>query len=164
MFGYLIPTGAGDPISLAKPEIEIGRHKSCGIVLNYSNVSGKHCKLVMSEGYWYVVDLQSTNGIKVNGNKVRDRRLDSGDLLSVAKHEFKIQYDPKMNGATGLPPANSLAGDDVFSQSLMQRAGLEKAKAPVEPEPTEEEKIIETDITASIRQPHRDFLSELVFD
>ena len=171
MFGYLTPVGGGDPFPLSKKEIVCGRHKSCDVVLNFHNVSGKHCKLVLSEGYWYVLDMQSTNGVKVNGTKVTDRRVDPGAVLAISKHNFKIQYDPTENGATGLPPNTMLHGDNILSQSLMQRAGLEKAKPetvsdavleivsaeePAEPVPH----------TPSVAVPHakRDFFSELVFD
>ena len=167
MYGLLSPTGGGDPFPLSKTEYVVGRHKSCDIVLNFSNVSGQHCKLVLSEGYWYVVDLRSTNGVKVNGFKVTDRRVDPGATLAISKHLFKLQYDPRKNGATGLPPNDMLLGDDVLSQSLMQRAGLEKAK----PQDTVADELeLEAAIPAlltpapSTLHTPRDFYSELVFD
>jgi len=168
MYGFLTPVSGGDPFPLSKTEIVVGRHKSCDIVLNFTNVSGKHCKLVLSEGYWYVLDLQSTNGVKVNGNKVTDRRVDPGATLAISKHIFKLQYDPTQNGATGLPPNNMLQGDNILSQSLMQRAGLEKAK----PSDTVSDEILEikTEESAShtprpvVQHAPRDFFHELVFD
>jgi len=172
MYGYLTPVGGGDPFPLSKKEIVVGRHKSCDIVLNFTNVSGKHCKLVLSEGYWYVLDMQSTNGVKVNGTKVTDRRVDPGVLLAISKHNFKIQYDPQQNGATGLPPNTMLHGDNILSQSLMQRAGLEKPKAPetvsdavleiVSAEGPAEPVPVEPSVV--VPHPKRDFFSELVFD
>ena len=166
MYGYMTPVGGGDPFPLSKKEMTIGRDKSCDIVLNFSNVSGKHCKLVLSEGYWYILDLHSTNGVKVNGNKVTDRRVDPGALLAVSKHMFKLQYDPQRNGASGLPPDSMLHGNDILSQSLMQRAGLERAK----PKDTVAEEI-EIEAASSSQAPSladssapRDFFSELVFD
>ena len=166
MYGYLTPVGGGDPFPLSKKELVVGRHKTCDIVLNFSNISGKHCKLVLSEGYWYILDLQSTNGVKVNGNKVTDHRVDPGAMLAISKHNFKLQYDPNRNGATGLPPANMLHGDEILSQSLMQRAGLEKAK----PSDTVADAVLDIEQvepappTQAIPRPPRDFFSELVFD
>jgi adenylate cyclase len=165
MYGYLTPVAGGDPYPLDKTELVVGRHKSCDIILNFPNVSSKHCKFVLSDGYWYILDLQSTNGVKVNGNKVTDLRTDPGVTIAISTHHFKIQYDPKKNGASGLPPNNVLHGDDVLSQSLMQRAGLEKPK------------VSETHVDAQHFEPvhhhaaehgtpHviRDYFSELVFD
>jgi adenylate cyclase len=172
MYGYLTPVGGGDPFPLTKKEIIVGRHKSSDIILNFTNVSGNHCKLVLSEGYWYILDLQSTNGVKVNGHKVTDRRVDPGAVLAISKHMFKLQYDPRQNGATGLPPDSMLHGDEILSQSLMQRAGLEKAKSPetvsdavleivsaeepAEPVPQEPSPVAQ--------HSPRDYFGELVFD
>ncbi|MCL2004949.1 MAG: FHA domain-containing protein [Planctomycetaceae bacterium] len=172
MYGFLTPTGGGDPFPLTRKELIIGRHRSCDIVLNFSNVSSKHCKLVLSEGYWYVIDLKSTNGVKVNGNRTQDRRIDPGALLTVSKHNFKINYDPRANGATGLPPSDMLREDKILTTSLMQRAGLERAK----PQDTvvDEQLDIKSgdqpaasdDVELDTQQLHppRDFFSDLKFD
>ncbi|MDR0328919.1 MAG: FHA domain-containing protein [Planctomycetaceae bacterium] len=168
MYGLLTPVGGGDPYPLLKTEIFIGRHRSCDIVLKFDNVSGKHCKLVLSEGFWYILDLQSTNGVKVNGTKTMDSRVDPGATLAVSKHFFTLEYDPNKNGATGLPPNRMLHGDNILSQSLMQRAGLEKAK-PKDPDP-DELPDVESEAPAShkpspVQRPVlRDYFSELVFD
>ena len=168
MYGYLTPVGGGDPFPLSKREITVGRHRSCDIVLNFNNVSGKHCQLVLSEGYWYVLDLQSTNGVKVNGNRVTDSRVDPGATLAISKHFFKLQYDPKKNGATGLPPDRMLHGENILSQSLMQRAGLEKPKIPetVADEPLDIEQVASVSLTPSPADPPvvRDYFNELIFD
>jgi len=168
MYGFLTPVGGGDPFPLSKTEMTVGRHRSCDIVLNFNNVSGKHCKLVLSEGYWFVLDLQSTNGVKVNDRKVTDSRVDPGATLAVSKHFFKLQYDPKQNGATGLPPDRMLHGGDILSQSLMQRAGLEKPKIPetVADEPLDIDQAVSVPRPPSSAAHHvpRDFFSELVFD
>jgi adenylate cyclase len=167
MYGFLIPVGGGDPFPLSKTELVVGRHRSCDIVLNFTNVSSKHCKLVLSEGYWYVLDLQSTNGVKVNGEKVTDCRVDPGVPLAISKHSFKLKYDPQQNGATGLPPNRMLHGDEILSQSLMQRAGLERAKPP---ETVADEVEIESAVSTSDaprpagHHPPRDFFNTLVFD
>jgi adenylate cyclase len=168
MYGYLTPVGGGDSFPLSKTELTVGRKKSCDIVLNFDNISGKHCQLVLSEGYWYVLDLQSTNGVKVNGNRVTDSRVDPGTTLAISKHVFKLQYDPRKNGATGLPPNRMLHGNDILSQSLLQRAGLERAKPrdTVADEPLEINSETHAAHTPSA-VAHRtspDFFSELVFD
>ena len=80
MYGELIPVGGGDPIPLLKKNLLVGRRESCDIVLRFSNVSAHHCQLVCNGGYWYVKDLKSRNGVKVNGLRVR-KRLDPGDEL-----------------------------------------------------------------------------------
>ena len=168
MYGELVPVGGGDPIPLRKSELVIGRKEDCDIVLRFSNVSGRHCKLVLSNGYWYVLDHHSTNGVKVNGTRVTDRRIDPGQTMHVAKHAFRIQYDPQRNGATGAAPGMILQEADLMSRSLMEKAGLQKPTVV-----TQEQGSTVPDIpivtvvpTTVVKQPSvsRDFHAGLVFD
>jgi adenylate cyclase len=123
MLGELIPVGGGDPIPLLKKTLLVGRRESCDIVLRFSNVSAHHCELKLTGGYWYVKDLQSRNGIKVNGQKVLEKRLDPGDQIAVAKHVYDLQYSPVDLGADGPPPVDEPLME-IMGKSLLERAGL----------------------------------------
>lgn len=138
MYGELIPLGGGDPIPLLKKRLIVGRRESCDVVLRFSNVSAQHCELFVISGYWYVRDLHSTNGIKVNGTRVRERRLDPGNILSIAKHQYEIRYNPIELGAVGPPPPDTLE-QDIFARSLLERAGLVRSKPQPEIEESEKE-------------------------
>ena len=100
-FGELVPQGGGDPIPLRKKNLLVGRRESCDIVLRFSNVSAHHCQLENHGGYWYVRDMSSRNGTRVNGVRVTEKRLDPGDELRVAKHKYQISYSPIDLGAMG---------------------------------------------------------------
>jgi adenylate cyclase len=141
MFGELVPVGGGDPIPLFKKSLLVGRRESCDIVLRFPNVSTHHCQMHVSAGYWYVRDLQSRNGVKVNGIRLteNDKRLDPGDILSVAKHKYEVRYSPTELGAVGPPPCDDVKAD-IFSKSLLERAGLQQQqfrRSPAAPEPGE---------------------------
>jgi pSer/pThr/pTyr-binding forkhead associated (FHA) protein len=138
MFGELIPQGGGDPIPLFKRSLLVGRRESCDIVLRFPNVSAHHCELACEGGYWYVRDLESRNGTKVNGVRVTDRRLDPGDVLSVASHHYDVKYSPVELGAVGPPPEQS-PGYELFSKSLLERAGLDHRHASAGEHEHEEE-------------------------
>ncbi|MBI85060.1 MAG: adenylate cyclase [Planctomycetaceae bacterium] len=125
MLGQLIPQGGGDVIPLLAPTLLVGRRESCDVVLRFSNVSAHHCELQIREGYWFVNDLQSRNGIKVNGVRVTERCLEVGDILSIAKHKYEVLYSPQQLGATGPPPVESLQ-EEILTKSLLQRAGLDR--------------------------------------
>ncbi|MBI2478521.1 MAG: FHA domain-containing protein [Planctomycetia bacterium] len=124
-YGELIPKGAGDPIPLLKKNLLIGRRESCDIVLRFGNISAHHCEMTLESGYWFVKDLNSQNGTRVNGYRVTKRRLDPNDVLSVAKFEYVINYVPADLGAVGPPPDG---GDleDILGSSLMDSAGLNR--------------------------------------
>ena len=125
MYGELLPSGGGDPIPLLKPCLLVGRRESCDIVLRFSNVSAHHCQLELLSGYWFIRDLNSRNGVKVNGVRAQEKRLAPGDTVAIAKHLYVIQYSPEENGAVGPPPPDS-AEEDIFSHTLLERLGFAK--------------------------------------
>ena len=127
-FGQLSPVGGGDIIPLMKKSLTIGRRGKIDIALNFPNVSSQHCRLTLEHGYWFVRDLQSRNGTKVDGRPIIRKRIDPNSKLSVAKHTYKIEYEPQLLGAFGPPPADDDHMEELMRQSLMDRAGLQKRK------------------------------------
>ena len=94
-------------------------------MLRFPNVSAHHCQFTLMNGYWYVRDLQSRNGVKVNNFKVTEKRMDPGDEVAVAKHRYQIQYSPAELGAVGPPPGDG-ERSEIFQKSLLEGAGLLK--------------------------------------
>ncbi|WP_437186368.1 FHA domain-containing protein [Planctomicrobium sp. SH668] len=123
MLGELIPCGGGDSIPMLQPRLVVGRRSNCDIVLILPNISSAHCEFELIDGHWQIRDLGSRNGIKVNGERCESRFLHPGDIVSIAKSDYTIQYDP-----VGEMPAN--VEEDPFSMSLMEKAGLEKKAEP----------------------------------
>src|SRR5262245_5528743 len=118
--GELVPVGGGDPIPLIRPVLTIGRRESCDIPLRYHNVSGQHAELRFQDGYWYIRDLNSTNGIKVNGERVGAKPLRPGDEITKAKRKFTIEYTI----AAGRRAIEEVIEEDVMSLPLLEKAGL----------------------------------------
>ena len=125
--GELVPVGGGDSIPLIRPVLTLGRRETCDVCMKFPNVSGLHAELSFRDGYWYIRDLNSTNGIKVNGVRVNEKLVYPKDELSIGKRSYVIQY---------AMPANRHAieelEEDIMSQSLLERAGLERPKRPKE--------------------------------
>ena len=133
-FGQLVPCGGGDTIPLVKNRLTIGRQGEADIQLKFNNVSTKHCRLSVENGYWFVRDLNSRNGTKVDDKKVVRKRLDPGCKLSIARHDYIVEYLPEALGAYGPPPADDDYVDGLMRSSLMDRAGLSKRDAEITPE------------------------------
>jgi pSer/pThr/pTyr-binding forkhead associated (FHA) protein len=117
LYGELTPSGGGDPIPLLKRKLLIGRRPSCDITLRFPNVSSHHCELELINGYWFVRDLGSANGIKVNDSRCDQKWVFPGDTLTVAKHRFEMSYH-------GLGDRPEDEEENPFARSLMEKAGL----------------------------------------
>jgi pSer/pThr/pTyr-binding forkhead associated (FHA) protein len=121
--GELIPAGGGDAIPLIRETLSLGRRESCDIPLRYPNVSGLHAELSFKDGYWYIRDLNSTNGIKVNGTRVQEKMVHPKDEITIGKRGYVIHYELPA-GRRALEEIE----EDIMSQSLLERAGLERPK------------------------------------
>jgi len=80
----------------------------------------------LESGYWFVQDLNSRNGTKVAGRQVMRKRADPGCKVSIARHDYTLEYDPTLLGAYGTPPADDEFVDELMKSSLMERAGLSR--------------------------------------
>jgi len=127
-FGYLVPTGGGEDIPLKQQRILIGRRETCDVILRFPNVSGQHCRMTLEQGYWFIKDLESRKGTKVNGYRVTRKRCDPGVIISIAKHQYEIRYNPEELGAMGPPPGDDDQIEIALRSSLMERAGIDKSK------------------------------------
>jgi len=78
----------GTQYILRKDKVEIGRRPSSDIVLTESSVSSMHAQIIQSEGEWKVLNLLSSNGTYVNGEKVINQVLRPGDMIAFAGSEF----------------------------------------------------------------------------
>jgi hypothetical protein len=63
--------------------VAVGRSEECGVVLDDPNVSRRHAEFRPRGADWHVVDLGSTNGVKVNGRVVGSSRLRDGDRITL---------------------------------------------------------------------------------
>jgi pSer/pThr/pTyr-binding forkhead associated (FHA) protein len=79
---------------LEGPRATIGRSKDVECVLRDPNVSRRHAELRRaSSGDWTIVDLDSTNGVKVNGRRVASSRLSPGDQVTIGTTTFSFDIE-----------------------------------------------------------------------
>jgi pSer/pThr/pTyr-binding forkhead associated (FHA) protein len=125
--GELVPLGGGDSIPLVRRVMTVGRRDSCDISLKFPNISGLHCELSFRDGYWFVRDMGSSNGIKVNGARTLQRPLRPGDELAIANRRYTVQYNINSRGQEALELILS-EEEGLRSMSLLEKAGLAKPK------------------------------------
>src|SRR5204862_5257917 len=79
-----------------KAEMSIGRTEGNDLVLNHPSVSRKHARIEIRNGHWWMVDLKSTNGVKVNGNLITESQLNAGDKILVGSVQLDIKSMPSV--------------------------------------------------------------------
>ncbi len=98
----------------------IGRHQDCGIVVADSSVSRQHAELTVEGDSVHVRDLDSRNGIKINGVPRKTARLQEGDRLHVGNAELGFSTRPQPAARTGL----GLALENEVRQNQTQKSAL----------------------------------------
>lgn len=79
----LLPPNGGAAIPLLKDRFVIGRNHDCDLQIQDGSVSSRHCELKYDGQSWTLNDLNSRNGVRVNGENVITRTLQPGDTIIV---------------------------------------------------------------------------------
>ncbi|MEO6260254.1 MAG: adenylate/guanylate cyclase domain-containing protein [Thermoanaerobaculia bacterium] len=80
-----------------RADMSIGRTEGNDLILNHPSVSRKHAKLESRDERWWLVDLKSTNGVKVNGTLVTEAQITTGDKLSIGSVQIELKSLPSVN-------------------------------------------------------------------
>jgi len=104
VMGRLTPRQEGPPLVLTRTRMTVGRDASCDIIIPSTSVSHHHCVLYLYEGWWYVKDLGSKNGVRVNRVAVTQHLIPPGSCLTIGKLEFDVDYRPHDLGSPGITP------------------------------------------------------------
>jgi pSer/pThr/pTyr-binding forkhead associated (FHA) protein len=128
--GEIIPVGGGDTIALVRPVLTVGRRKTCDIHLDFPNISSTHCELTFNDGIWIIRDRNSTNGIKVNGNRVAKKVLHPGDTITIGKREYTINYTLS-RGRQALAELLEET-EELNAIPLLEKAGLAKSQQSID--------------------------------
>ena len=81
----------GSRIPVADEPVTIGRMADSTVVLTDESVSRRHAEVRRQGSSIVVVDLGSTNGTKVNGAGIRERRLEDGDEVTVGTTTLRVE-------------------------------------------------------------------------
>ena len=95
MLAQLTPVNGGPPITLTKPITVVGRSsRMCDLAVDHGSVSKLYCILVKTDGLIYMRDLGSTNGTRVNGQRVLRGALLPGDEISFSGAVYRVNLGP----------------------------------------------------------------------
>jgi FhaA, N-terminal domain/FHA domain len=76
--------------------VTIGRSKECDIQLPDPNVSRRHAEVRQEGAAYWAIDLDSTNGMEVNGHRLKRAKLRQGDRITLGSTElvFRRETEP----------------------------------------------------------------------
>jgi pSer/pThr/pTyr-binding forkhead associated (FHA) protein len=102
MQAKLIPVDGGPAIPITRDVTIVGRGRNlCDILLQQNSISKLQCLIAKTDGLLFIRDLGSTNGTKVNGQRVTRGALLPGDELAFASVKFRVHLGPSVPGEEG---------------------------------------------------------------
>lgn len=93
MSQMLVALTEGPNIALDKPILLVGRHQECDVQIPSRKISRRHCCIAQVHDYLVVKDLFSTNGVRINGTRVKEGSLRIGDELTIGNYRYKVQVE-----------------------------------------------------------------------
>lgn len=131
--------------ALAKERMTIGRKDHNDIVIDNLAVSGEHAAIVTLLNDSFLEDMDSTNGISVNGTAVKKHFLQNNDLIEIGKYKLKYLNDQPSQATPAdfektmvlrAPPASSPASRPAKDSSI-EITGKYKTMPSSQPAPAE---------------------------
>lgn len=82
-------------VPVARDEITIGRNEQNLVRLTEKNVSRRHGRLLRENGHFYIEDMGSFTGIRVNGERIHGKHVVAeGDLIQISEYDLVLQAGP----------------------------------------------------------------------
>ena len=96
MKARLVPLNGDEIVDITKDLTLFGRDDDCDVRLNHKSVSKLHCVIVKTDGLLLLRDLGSTNGTRVNGQRVRRAALLPNDQLTIANLKYQVRFGAEL--------------------------------------------------------------------
>lgn len=112
----LMLQAGGYTFELTRPEVLAGRHTEADIRLPLPDVSRRHCRFTFARGAWQVCDLNSLNGVFVNGERVHEACLRQGDTVRIGGFTFVVELaDGGLSSSSPTADEGQIAGSVLRS-------------------------------------------------
>jgi pSer/pThr/pTyr-binding forkhead associated (FHA) protein len=130
MLARLVALDEGPDIVLDRAMVVVGRHPQCDARLDSLRISRHHCCMTQDQNEVVVRDLGSTNGIRINGQRVEVGRLRPGDELSIAHIRYRLDNGQPAQEKTLADPRLGMEVEERVSPPMVLPGGLPPAPAP----------------------------------
>jgi ABC transport system ATP-binding/permease protein len=112
-------------VPVVRDEITIGRNDANIVRLSEKDVSRQHGRLLRQSGQYYIEDLNSFTGIRVNGEKITGKRLvHDGDLIQISEYDLILQEAPEEHPAAAFV--------DLAQTPILQQEAVAPPPAPAD--------------------------------
>jgi len=111
----------------------IGREANCDIVLDHASVSRQHARIYQDPfGRWIVEDLDSRNGVIVNGQQVKAQAISPGQKIFISFFALSLSEKPDRETAPGTAVQNKVSVVDkgVDENIVSHKAGKTVTLSP----------------------------------
>jgi hypothetical protein len=128
--GYVLVSRGGKVISriALRERTLIGRSEHNDVCLPSPYLSRHHAVIVGTPEGYYVVDLNSVNGVLLNGQRIERTVLCDEDVLGVGPFRLKIQVPEWLTQGNPLPAEPSLADTAVMPQQAQETTAIWRIK------------------------------------
>lgn len=89
---YLKHSCNGDTLTVIelRDQAVIGRHRQCDILIDDPTISARHARIVKDKEVYTIEDLDSTNGVRINGELTTRSTLMEGSTFVLGAHTFEF--------------------------------------------------------------------------
>ncbi len=156
----------GRHFQLSESVLRVGREAGSDIQLFDSEASRMHAEVrVQQDGTWELLDLNSSNGTRVNGDLVSKHLLRSGDRVEIGETLmiFTGAGQPReMDAAHGIDIVLKSQEDGSRIVSSLSRSGADSQLIPGPPRESESDRSLEVMYLTAIAVGRTDDLNELL--
>ncbi len=118
----------GARFEITKDRLVLGRHLNCDIILKDKAVSSQHCYIARRGSSYVLHDLNSTNGTRLNSERVAEAELIPKQVIQLGSSELMFDSSPSESA-----PAAQLANTQVVTESHPPTVITPKSFANVSP-------------------------------
>ncbi len=108
--------------------VSLGRHRSNDVPLVSRKVSNYHAEILNEGDGWLLRDLGSTNGLFINDEPVRERRLNQGDRIRIGGYELTVHLKAR-DGSQGAGKALPVGARGQLAPVVGQPSGIVGGRA-----------------------------------
>ncbi|MFN7959482.1 MAG: FHA domain-containing protein [Holophagaceae bacterium] len=117
-------------------EVHMGRELDNTLRLPDPSISRHHCVIRKAAGGFEIQDLQSSNGVLVNGNRVQASPLRDGDRITLGQVQLTFQDPrPEVAATVAISAMDAPPPSGTVRMSADQLAAIHAGKPPAEVEP-----------------------------